>query len=224
MKVGISLKSMAAFSFPSSPSPAVPLNHLTLACTRQLTKIQGFSSAFGVLWCVGNPRLTRSSCGHERPAELENRFPVLAETCLTLHCCCKICPTSLTPGRTCSSPSAAPWLHLWLCFSSPCSTKGFLCSSTVWQHSASKQEMQTREAKRGRIPVLLSLLPACLNLFLCQAIWDNQCDFSAIVHLSQSFSFSFANGAPSHLPHFSSCDTSNGESSVAPRQRSANWL
>lgn len=44
-------------------------------------------------------------------------------------------------------------------------------------------------------------------------------DFPAIIHWSQSFSFSFANGAPSHLPNFSSCDTSNRENSSLLRGR-----
>lgn len=147
MKVAVSLKNMAALSFPSLPSPAVPLDHPALACTRQLTKRQGFSSAFGVLWCVGNPRL--SCCGHERPAELETRLPTavlaaagwyqtaLAETWLAQHCCCKSYPTFLTPQRTYSSPSAAPHLRLWLCF-----------SMQHWDFSGPQQYGRTQQANR----------------------------------------------------------------------------
>lgn len=190
-----------------SASPAVPLNHLTLACTRQLTNRLGFSSAFGVLWCVGNPRL--SCCGHERPAQLESRLPTailaaadcnqsaLAETWLTQHCCCKTSPTFLTPRRTYSSPSAAPLLHLWLWF-----------SMQRWEFSGPQQYGSTQQASRRCRPErqskaqYLSCFPFSLHAWicslsnlLCQAIWDNQCDFSAILHPSQSFSFSFAKGA-----------------------------
>lgn len=58
--------------------------------------------------------------------------------------------------------------------------------------------------------------PCMLKFVLCLIFSARQfeiiSDFPAIIHLSQSFSFSFANGAPCHLPNFSSCDTSNRES------------
>lgn len=177
MKVAISLKNIAAFSFPSSPSPAEPLNHLTLACTRQLTTrtspvLLGHSDVWVTPADMGLPLLLwareSSTAGEQAPhaalAATGWNQTALADTWLAQLCCCRSCPTSLAPRRTHSSPSAAPWLHLWLCFSSPCGTRISLVLRSM--ASLSKQAGDAGQRGKARQNACLAFPSPCMLKFV----------------------------------------------------------
>lgn len=117
-------------------------------------------------------------------------------------------------------PFPAPLLQLLNCLSSLCSFGVPLVHSKVAVLMLQQTTGDTGQRGKARQSTWLAFSSLCLLKFALYLIFSARWHeiisvvFSAAVLLSQSFFLSFfffASGAPSHSPHFSSCDTLNGE-------------
>lgn len=238
MKVAVSLKSVAALSLPSSASPAVPLNRPTLARSKWLTTRRGFSFTLRLFGCVGNPGADTLLDGNvrdrhsRRPGSPLPSWLPRAGIKLRPSQCSKSHPAASAPRRTYSSPLvpissslAAPSASLAL----PVQHWGFSgprqCGSTPATANRAGDAGQGGKVRQSTWLAFSS--PYLLKFVLCLISSARRFEIIGVSFLPlfiyPNLSCFFANGASSYLPRFSSCDTSNGESSVPPRQRSVNW-